>query len=49
MPQIDHVKFTAPVRPGAQLAVHLAEDARGVGFEVQERGRAVARGRLLPG
>lgn len=45
-PVIDNVKFLAPVRPGARLVVQLAEAGRGVGFEVLDGLRCVARGKL---
>lgn len=45
-PLIDSVKFLAPVRPGARLVVQLAEAGRGVGFEVLDGARCVARGKL---
>jgi acyl-coenzyme A synthetase/AMP-(fatty) acid ligase len=47
-PVIDSVKFLAPVRPGARLVVHLAAAGRGVGFEVLDGPRCVARGKLAP-
>ena len=48
-PVIDSVKFLAPVRPGARLVVQLAESGRGVGFEVLDGARCVARGKLVAG
>jgi acyl-coenzyme A synthetase/AMP-(fatty) acid ligase/3-hydroxymyristoyl/3-hydroxydecanoyl-(acyl carrier protein) dehydratase len=48
-PSIDSVKFTAPVAPGAALRVALAEQGRGVGFEVWDGSRCVAKGKLTPG
>lgn len=45
-PQVDQVKFPAPVRPGARLRVVLSEAATGVAFEVADGDRCVARGRL---
>ena len=45
-PVIDAVKFLAPVAPGARLQVRLAEAGAGVGFEVLDGPRCVARGRL---
>jgi acyl-coenzyme A synthetase/AMP-(fatty) acid ligase len=48
-PTIEQVKFTAPVRPGARLSVRLAEDARGLAFELHEGAQPVARGRLARG
>jgi hypothetical protein len=48
-PGIDHVKFLAPVRPGARVDVRLSRQARGVGFDLHDGdGRCVARGRLAP-
>jgi acyl-coenzyme A synthetase/AMP-(fatty) acid ligase len=48
-PVIDSVKFTAPAGPGARLQVQLAEQGRGLGFEVLDGTRTVARGKLVPG
>lgn len=47
-PLIESVKFLAPVAPGARLQVQLAEAGAGVGFEVLDGQRCVARGRLGP-
>lgn len=47
-PVIDSVKFLAPVVPGGRLRVQLTEAGRGVGFEVLDGTRCVARGRLAP-
>lgn len=47
-PVIESVKFLAPVAPGARLLVQLAEAGAGVGFEVLDGPRCVARGRLGP-
>lgn len=51
-PAIDSVKFIAPVGPGdrgTRLVVQLAESGRGVGFEVLDGARCVARGKLVAG
>ena len=48
-PSIDSVKFTGPVAPGASLRVALAEQGRGVGFDVWDGSRGVAKGKLMPG
>ncbi len=50
-PQIDQVKFLAPVGPGAQLQVRLRAQGQGSGvaFEVLEGERTVARGQLSAG
>jgi acyl-coenzyme A synthetase/AMP-(fatty) acid ligase len=45
-PAIDQVKFLAPVGPGQQVRVKLAEAGRGVAFEVTRGDTAVARGSL---
>jgi acyl-coenzyme A synthetase/AMP-(fatty) acid ligase len=45
-PVIEAVKFLAPVAPGARLQVQLAEAGTGVGFEVLDGARCVARGKL---
>lgn len=45
-PVIESVKFLAPVAPGARLQVQLAEAGTGVGFEVLDGPRCVARGKL---
>jgi hypothetical protein len=48
-PVIDAVKFIAPVAPGCTLRVALAEQGRGVGFEVWDGARCVAKGKLQAG
>ena len=48
-PVIDAVKFLAPVAPGARLTIDLNAQGRGVGFELRQGVRAVARGKLAPG
>ena len=45
-PRIGAVKFLAPVRPGAQLAILLDAGARGVRFEVREGERLAASGQF---
>jgi 3-hydroxymyristoyl/3-hydroxydecanoyl-(acyl carrier protein) dehydratase len=47
LPQVQQVKFLAPVGPGERLAIRLAAVAGGIDFEVHCGGRAVARGRLV--
>jgi acyl-coenzyme A synthetase/AMP-(fatty) acid ligase/3-hydroxymyristoyl/3-hydroxydecanoyl-(acyl carrier protein) dehydratase len=47
-PGIDTVKFTGPVMPGTRLRVALSEQGRGVGFDVWDGTRCVAKGRLVP-
>ena len=46
-PVIDSVKFLAPVRPGSRLVVTLDAAGRGVGFDVHDGSRCVARGKLV--
>ena len=48
-PVIDAVKFLAPVRPGCTLRVALAALGQGLGFEVWDGARCVARGKLVAG
>lgn len=48
-PQIAQVKFISPVLPGSDLRVALQAQGRGVAFEVQREGQAVAKGQLAPG
>jgi 3-hydroxymyristoyl/3-hydroxydecanoyl-(acyl carrier protein) dehydratase len=48
-PCIDSVKFLAAVLPGTTLALRLAPQGRGVGFELQCGATPVARGLLAPG
>ncbi|HNT38103.1 MAG TPA: AMP-binding protein [Rubrivivax sp.] len=48
-PTIEQAKFTAPVRPGARLALRLSAQAHAVAFELHEGTRLVARGRLAAG
>ncbi len=43
-PRIGAVKFLAPVRPGAQLALLLDAGARGLRFELREADRLAASG-----
>ena len=45
-PRIGAVKFLAPVRPGAQLTVHLDPSPRGIRFEVREGERVAASGQF---
>ena len=45
-PRIVAVKFLAPVRPGASLAITLEAGPRGVHFEVREGDRIAASGRF---
>ena len=47
-PQIEQVKFTQAVGPGARLRVHLQEQSRGVAFEVRQGSASVCRGQLAP-
>jgi acyl-coenzyme A synthetase/AMP-(fatty) acid ligase/3-hydroxymyristoyl/3-hydroxydecanoyl-(acyl carrier protein) dehydratase len=48
-PLIDAVKFIAPVAPGTRLRVALAEQGRGVAFDVWDGARCVAKGKLQAG
>ena len=48
-PVIDAVKFVGPVAPGTTLRVALAEQGRGVTFDLWDGARCVAKGKLLPG
>jgi 3-hydroxymyristoyl/3-hydroxydecanoyl-(acyl carrier protein) dehydratase len=48
-PQVDNVKFLAPVGPGASVLVTLRTQGSGVAFELAEGPRTVARGQLRPG
>ena len=43
-PRIGAAKFLAPVRPDAQLSLHLDHGPRGVRFEVREGERIAASG-----
>jgi 3-hydroxymyristoyl/3-hydroxydecanoyl-(acyl carrier protein) dehydratase len=45
-PRLGAVKFLAPVRPGAQLTLHLEPSARGLRFEMREDARVVASGQF---
>jgi 3-hydroxymyristoyl/3-hydroxydecanoyl-(acyl carrier protein) dehydratase len=45
-PRIGAVKFLAPVRPGAQLAITLEPGPRGLRFEVREGERIAASGQF---
>ena len=45
-PHIVAAKFQAPVRPGAQLALHLLSGPRGLRFEVREGERLAASGQF---
>jgi 3-hydroxymyristoyl/3-hydroxydecanoyl-(acyl carrier protein) dehydratase len=45
-PRIGAVKFLAPVRPGARLAITLEAGARGLRFEVREGERIAASGQF---
>jgi 3-hydroxymyristoyl/3-hydroxydecanoyl-(acyl carrier protein) dehydratase len=47
-PVIDAVKFMAPVQPGTRLRVALSAQGRGVGFDIWDAARCVARGKLGP-
>ena len=40
------VKFTAPARPGASLAVEFVVGAQTLAWRVDEAGRAVASGQI---
>lgn len=46
-PTIEVVKFLSPVGPGTRLRVALAEQGAGVGFDVWDGARCVARGKLV--
>lgn len=48
-PRVGAVKFLAPVRPGAQLAIELTDGPRAVRFEVREADRLVASGQFEAG
>ena len=48
-PQVDSVKFLAPVGPGTSLQVQLRLQGSGVAFELSDGLRSVARGQLRPG
>ena len=48
-PQVDSVKFLAPVGPGAVVGVVLRPHGSGVAFELHAGGQTVARGQLRPG
>jgi hypothetical protein len=45
-PRIGAVKFLAPVRPGAHLAITLEPGPRGLRFEVREGERVAATGQF---
>jgi 3-hydroxyacyl-[acyl-carrier-protein] dehydratase len=45
-PRLGAVKFLAPVRPGAELTVHLEAHPRGLRFEVREGPRVAASGQF---
>lgn len=45
-PRLSAVKFLAPVRPGAQLALKLEAAPRGLRFEVWEAERLAASGQF---
>ncbi|KQW37017.1 hypothetical protein ASC76_14350 [Rhizobacter sp. Root404] len=45
-PRIGAVKFLAPVRPGARLAITLEPGPRGLRFEVREGERVAATGQF---
>src|SRR5204862_6323876 len=45
-PVLATVKFTAPARPGASLAVEFVVGARMLAWRVDEAGRAVASGQI---
>jgi acyl-coenzyme A synthetase/AMP-(fatty) acid ligase len=45
-PQLDQVKFLAPVGPGAHLAVALSAPGRGVAFEVRLGTTVIAKGQF---
>ncbi len=45
-PRLGAVKFLAPVRPGARLAITLEPGARGLRFEVREGERVAASGQF---
>jgi 3-hydroxyacyl-[acyl-carrier-protein] dehydratase len=45
-PRLSNAKFLAPVRPGAQLTLHLTLEARCVRFEVLENERVAAAGQF---
>ena len=47
-PQIDQVKFLAPVGPGQLLHGRIAAEGGGLNFELHCAGRPVLRGRLSP-
>ena len=46
VPQVDHVKWLAPVGPGDRLVLTLAARGDGVDFDVSRDGTPVARGRI---
>jgi len=48
-PQVDNVKFLAPVGPGSSVQVTLRRQGSGVAFELSDGMRTVARGQLRPG
>jgi 3-hydroxyacyl-[acyl-carrier-protein] dehydratase len=45
-PCLSSAKFLAPVRPGAQITVHLKHETHSVLFEVREGDRIAATGKL---
>jgi len=45
-PRLAVVKFTAPVRPGAQLEIAFSASASGLGFQVREGTHLAASGRF---
>lgn len=48
-PEVQQVKFLAPVGPGQRLVVRLHASGAGVAFEVVCGAVTVARGQLAPG
>jgi len=46
--QVDQVKFLGTVAPDSHLQLTLADDSRGLKFELAQGARTVARGRLSP-
>jgi 3-hydroxymyristoyl/3-hydroxydecanoyl-(acyl carrier protein) dehydratase len=48
-PQVQHVKFVAPVGPGQRLVVRLRDSVTGIAFQVACGAVTVARGQLGPG